>query len=1042
MKRLLLFLSVFVSLLLLLALLIGPKKLLQATEDEPAIQATSQDPTSEAGIRIVTGQGAVSLDRIDSLEMPIYAEDERGHPSQELTQLIKVKDAVPTEMGLVITGGATTLEHYEAGRRRVFIHSQSSRIRALTPWVFDLRESSQDPRGERKARARRKADRDPADESGPQFAELDCEGGVVVELLREDQSVALHIETEHLLFAPEEDGTIKSIRAPTPVRILDPSGSLKVEGQGMLIDCKQKSLRIHGPLRMELTEFSMKALLRPSPVEAPAPSTTALAPLVVSSKGDLVFVEETDPSLPSAATRDAFAIDELFQSGIVSFYEQVTAAQGAESLASDLLQIELVKVAASDPSEPSRLDVRRLFAGDGASEVEYRVRGGEGCSRQLLWQRSGLSLAGPVRLDGVALSETSDKLDLKAEQQLTLMPKEKVAEWELSLFEKAALDIESKVKANADKSIRATLREASDSNPKGEVLSFELEEGARLQLSDPESQELLADLRGELIHATQVEGGRWSVVLLSSEDSRPCAVVLAAGEFQGSRIDLCIDPARRDDFTVDVQNLTKAWFDAPAGFSLVPSVGPSKAESAPAREQRLHVRPTTTARFIASLRRFEVHGDCELSLQAVGEDPGKAVPQRLRCEEIVAAIEDGRLCSLRATGKVVLDDPSSGAHIEAEEVWQENAGGWIHLRGKPASATMPLEDSRTARIEGERLDLDPASQQWKAAPDVPEAECAALCTRRDSEALARRALLVLPQQVMQGSLWNLAAAGAGPSEAPSKEGTIELLAMRIESDPKVGQDGSWQGHLDALGWVEAVKADSSRLSGQRLHLDFASKRLRIDGEENLGVEACALQPKPYDPTRVESIAARWMEFRGGGEELSIAPGHRIVLYLEDPWTPGDPVPPMRRVDLRCEGPAELSQRRPDEKNQTLLFQGGVRSVVDWGRKKGQVDRFEIDSRRLEIVVDPASKEAVELHAQQLFRLRHPRFLCEGGTLSLDLRTHWLQLKAGAELCRLTRPENAASRPAVSRFRTLRFNLDTEVLDISPLEVLVEAYGAR
>ena len=125
----------------------------------------------------------------------------------------------------------------------------------------------------------------------------------------------------------------------------------------------------------------------------------------------------------------------------------------------------------------------------------------------------------------------------------------------------------------------------------------------------------------------------------------------------------------------------------------------------------------------------------------------------------------------------------------------------------------------------------------------------------------------------------------------------------------------------------------------------------------------------------------------------------------------------------------------------FVLSGGVNSVVTYGRDRNSAQEAEIYSDRLEILLDPKTREARELHAQQLFRLNHPRFACEGGTLSVNFETRWMQLRSASELCSFVGTEEKG-RAFRSRFKELRYHLDTEALEIDSAQLFVEVDRGR
>jgi hypothetical protein len=236
--------------------------------------------------------------------------------------------------------------------------------------------------------------------------------------------------------------------------------------------------------------------------------------------------------------------------------------------------------------------------------------------------------------------------------------------------------------------------------------------------------------------------------------------------------------------------------------------------------------------------------------------------------------------------------------------------------------------------------------------------------------------------------------------------------------------------IHAVGRVSIERpATHGMVHCRELVLDRARGYARLDGDPD---DLVVIQePKPYALDRVESITALWLEARNHGHDLDAAEKSISVLHPEDAPTPTKPVPDYLRVELHPSDEAKL-------RGTLLQLSGGVEmTITRWHQERGKTpteEQIHARSERAELTLSRSLDEVATaghpieplrpliLRASQRVRIDDGEYHAEGNLLVYDIAEGELELKEGAQPCRLIGQDDNGAWHANATFRSMKQKL--------------------
>ena len=1033
MKRMIRFLVLFGFGLLALVLALGPGRLFRRSV-EPTIAATDPDavrPSFQVPDPGEQGR-AIGLALQGAGRIPLWKESIEPDGS-----LLRVKAALLTYDGNEPFSGGFHLERpvveLYPGRRGD--ERPTARIRA---GGADLATRGDAGQAAQLAQRFRTGD----------LREFTLAPAVVLEQLDEEGAVAITLETERLE-APEaplpESGApdpLARLVAPGPVHARRADSSFDLRAGGLDLDRVAGRLVLEPPLAIAGTDLSLPGLAdaggedrarRPRP------------PFHLTADGRATFVRRA-PAAASAAEPAAGALrfDRVLGPGELTFTRNVHVRQEDRWLRSDRVVVAL------DEDAEGRLIVTKLDAGVPHADVALGLLGGEGRARALHWDavEQALVLDGPLEARELLIGEGADARKLRLAARGRMVARELAADGllparvEIELRDGARAEIPGELVATGARLLATLLPPARGGAAAVKLVAVELfggEEPATVDLGPRGRARAQRRIR-------LVDGGADGRTVHLEGSAR---VDVERGYVEGEMIDVAVpgDPSLPTRLTVPV--LAAAAIDLQGGGLLgVDGGGGTEAADAPLR---LLLEPLAPCRLERSGEGADVVGRARgrvRSLAAARSSDAGGEPdlQTIEFDELHLLPDGGGGMEARALGSVVIDDPGRQLHATASFARTESAGAGgrrLVLDGAPAFVSFrPPPRAGVAPAGGSTGDAEAGAVEIASAQLVLDLATGAL----EADDGRDQVRIGVPEALLGPLLPRLDGASR-PVDAPPAGAAARAVvrADHLVVTPVAGAatraESLERARLDAHGRVSIERAGGGRVRCRELALDLERRFARLDGEADAPV--VVEQPRSYAPDRVESITAAWIEVRGGGREMDVAPNAVFVFHPEETPTPERPLPELRRVELRASDAPRLRGAR-------LLLGGGVESSILRG---GEETRAR--SERAELVLDRPLDERgarpLRLNATQRVRLDHGPYHAEGALLSYEFAgpeaVGRLSLKEGVQPCTFVGQDSTGAWRATSRFREMvihdpasgaaaRLPIEQRV-EIKGLELLVE-----
>lgn len=667
--------------------------------------------------------------------------------------------------------------------------------------------------------------------------------------------------------------------APGELHATQADGSLDLRAGGMELLRNAGHLELRPPLRLVTNGLSLPGF-GAEPSREPQKPRAPLEPITITATGPTTF--------DRAAGEPA---DQLFGPGELRFTGHVEVRQGDRSLTTERLRLQIARGA------DDRLFIEEMEAGVPTTPLSIGLLSGRGSASAAHWrlEPGDLVLDGPVEFADFVLGEGEDARRVSLSARRRAVVRKLAAEGPrpermvLTLEEAAHLEVAGELIADAATLEVELLPPARDANG--------VEQPARLI-----EARLLAAPTGALAHAELPDlGGATARSIRLTDDGSGGRLVHLEGnahaEFpQGfvaaPELDLHVPADRKQAATLTVPQLTAAAFDLPAGTTPFEPT---------ASAQRLVIEPLAACGLTRVGARTDFTGRARYLVHAAGAAEGAAPLQELTADELHLIPADERIDAV-ASGTVVLTDAARGltllaARLRTVERAIERDGRaatrrLLIVEGAPASAMMPLRagDAAPLTIRAPRLELDLERRALDAFGD------------------ADRARLLVPEEVA-GALF---AAAAEPGVAPGAPIELECGTLRFAPDGNGNLD---RGTLVLEGGLVGKRPrDLALLVATTARFDLASGDARIDG--SAGAPATLTRPKPYDAQRVESLETLWLQVERGGQRIRCADDAVLVFHPEEPPTAAKPVPQFRRVTM-------TTHDGPDLIGEQLTMTGGV-----------------------------------------------------------------------------------------------------------------------
>lgn len=891
--------------------------------------------------------------------------------------------------------------------------------------------------------------------------------------------------------------------APNPVHIFQADGGFDLNAAALEMQRFDGRLELKGPVTLNATHFNLPTPGASAGKAKPAEAPSNRPPVTLTCDGHATFVqrppEKPDgldkPEKPErksgqkgvakAATREP---GQAIGPGTLTFERNVVVRQTDPAtnderwLRTDRLVLEL------ENDANGQLTVKSLDAGGGAEpsgQVIFGLLGGEGGARHLKREGNDLVLDGPVHLDRMTVGRGADArlFSLAAEQKLVLHEEtssDGPSRWRAELYGaahatsqdeldagwKRAKSSQDELDADGDQ-LTALLRKVEQGDAAGgNAGSFDVDE---LVIDGHARLDMHARGKASAQKITLGGGGRAARKAHLEGDA---VVTSARGTLRAPTIDLTIPEGSAAGASSgqalrgSTPRMTDGRMALPAGGSLfggeetaIPEGGP------PPRPRELRLEPLPEAPVALEVFGEELHlrGRTRVHLfeLAAGDAPERET-QQLTADSLDLLPQAGGAPQVVADGSVDVVDLERGFHLEAAHAHTELAAdGDRHLLldGAPAKATiaLPVVKSKAREKPGE------------AAEPKETAELTLLSRRLDVDLLTRRIVAddrehlvsaLVPEALVGSMLPSIPSAGAGGEGANASPPPIQFDAEHVDVVPQeltpaeksakrppalaataTSDNPFLRALVTARGRVHALRqSDGSTFDADRMVLDLAASRARLDGEP--GVPVKLLRPKSYAPDRVEQVITDWIEAVDGGAKVTMAPRRDdpvIILFPEQAPESGSEkgkVPQRMRVALRCSDPPVLT-------GDTLLLTGGVDTDLEIGdaRDPGGVTKAHSRSERVEVTLSGSlGSPNLTLHrltAQGRVRLDYERAAAvdasggeagavachaEGARLTFDLVKGDLVMKEGVEPCRLLAAEESGGWRSTATFGLMKGNL--------------------
>lgn len=954
MKRLLVFLAVFLSGLTLLVLLLGPDDIVHDTEK--VTLSEEEIAGGHVAVPIPGGEGRIGVAFSGDAHFPV------------------VEKEVTLEGGRVVKIPVVFFHSGPIEPTAEAWNARSPRIEVFPGHVPG--EAAQVVITARSAIVHGHGLQD-FTESMPELRDVLLAGNVVGQFRDPEGQEALRLTTEELLLdiASKEDPkdpdqrtySLDLVRSRQPVLLQRPDGSFDLRGNGgFSLDPHRRILRMEPPVHFEGTSFSFPGLRGD---RGPSPRDSSVPRVTVDSLGPMIFTGDPETR---AETGSLSRPDLLVRSGTLELLRQIRVVQLDRWMETEYLMARI------EPREDAtdRPGMRELLAGDGIVPVRFGIGQGSGHAHTLNWRREQdrLVLEGPVTLTEMELSRSLSlqggeplPADPSAEvRRLSLRAAEKLVAWRegelthVRLEGHAYVSLQGRVEASGSV-LSMTLLESEDSAFEWDTLHLEGTDSRRAEARFV-GGEPAPVARGHRIEAHRLGENSFRLDLLGDAE-----IAHERGVLQGPTIAVTATDLQKSppEFSIHVPQLTHGDFEVPA-LTVLPGLGaaPPPDGGAPEPPGRLRIHPQSPTSYTLAGPEHLVDGRCVYLL--VRHDDREE--QRFACDTLRAIVAEGGRPELHLQGQVDFTDLVSGARIEADRL--DYRAELLEIRGAdaPAFVRVPLqlrESSHLVELRGHEVLFHPDERRLRAVGT--------------GESPAE---LQIPESLLQAQA---TPADAAPMSLRAR--SLELLPGESSEDPTLRR-------LEAVGTVILSRpSDGLFLKGERLLVLPEEGVAHLEGRGDDW--AVMRRPVAGHPEAVDELHAASIDFLDHGRRVRLARDARTTLYLASrPEQPGRD--DLMRLALHSRQEMLLEGRE-------LTLGGGVTAELQRG-----TEQLKCRSDRLEVILDQplvidvlGKTEKVTrvrptlIRAVESVELEHPSARCECSLLIYDLKTGWIQLMAGS-----------------------------------------------